>query len=588
MSLPGNHPAFLERLKKRKYLNIALIYLGSAMVVMHFAEIVFPALHLPHWSVSLVVVLALAGLPVILLISWAFTFQPPAPGQAEQKEAADDTPVQPAIKTVKKPGRIILALSLSIILFTAAIFIYNRFIYQSKFTGAEKSIAVLPFKNISGDKNNEYFSDGITEDIITQLAKVSDLKVISRTSVMQYKNTTKNLKEIAKELNVAAILEGSVQKEGKSIRITAQLIDANTDESIWAEKYDRSIEQVFAIQSDVAQEIAYQLNARLSSDERNRIKAGQTENIDAYENYLKGRQLVYSPDDEETKKAVSFFENAIEQDSAYELAWAGLAEYYLQMGIQEQNNNNIIPYYNGMALNAALKAVQYGPQLSESHMALGEVLKRINQNPASSLEEMQIAMRLNPGNAPALAYMSYSFSQLKKFKQADSVLSIAERLDPLSPFIKTARAFYYHDMRDAEKFMKEIDLFVDTSAKNYAACKTYQFILQNKYDSLLLISRQWPEPSDGFYAAIAYINLGQPAKAQEIINHLVTQSELDNAYDIAQVYAQLNNKERALHYLNIAYRTFDPQLFNVNNEKLLDPLRNDPGFKELLKRMGME
>ena len=174
-----------------------------------------------------------------------------------------------------------------------SLFVYRKFARSAAFTGKEKSIAVLPFENISNDSLQQYFSDGITEDIITQLSKIADLKVISRTSVMQYKNTTKTIRQIARELHVAAILEGSVRKEGNNVRINAQLIDANTDQHIWAEQYDRDASEVFAIQSEVAQRIANQLNVKLTADEGNRIQKKATKNIAAYEDYLKARKLPY-------------------------------------------------------------------------------------------------------------------------------------------------------------------------------------------------------------------------------------------------------------------------------------------------------
>ena len=191
-----------------------------------------------------------------------------------------------------------IILSVVLLLIIAAIFIYNSFKPNRGFTGTEKSIAVLPFRNISNDSLQEYFSDGITEDIITQLSKISDLKVISSTSVMQYKNVSGNIKQIAEELQVASILEGSVRREGNQVRITAQLIDANTDQHIWANNYDKSIDEVFAIQSEVAQQIAKELNAKLTEEEGKRIQKKATGSITAYEDYLQARQ---SPRDQAEK-----------------------------------------------------------------------------------------------------------------------------------------------------------------------------------------------------------------------------------------------------------------------------------------------
>jgi adenylate cyclase len=230
-------------------------------------------------------------------------------------------------KAVRK--KIIIAAAIGLLLVTA-FFIYSMLFKKTGFTGKEKSIAVLPFNNMSSDKENEYFSDGMTEEITTQLSKIADLKVIARTSAMVYKGSKKSIRQIAEELGVASVLEGSVQKIGNDIRITAQLIDAHTQEHIWAEKYDREFKEVFAIQSEVAKEIAYQLNAKLTKEEKKRIEKAPTDNPKAYEYYLQGYQLhekffeTLKPEYFENSEA--FFKKALDLDSNYALALAALAD----------------------------------------------------------------------------------------------------------------------------------------------------------------------------------------------------------------------------------------------------------------------
>ncbi len=266
-----------------------------------------------------------------------------------------------------------------LLLAAVSIFVYRKFTRSVTFTGKEKSIAVLPFENISNDTLQQYFSDGITEDIITQLSKIADLKVISRTSVMQYKNTKKTIRQIARELHVAAILEGSVRKEGGNVRINAQLIDANSDQHIWAEQYDRNASEVFAIQSEVAQRIANQLNVKLTADEGNRIQKKATQSIAAYEDYLKARKLPY-------REREPLLLAALKKDSSFALAWADLALLYSKMPAR---NSSDVPYYIRKSLDAALTAVYYGPDLSETHMILGDVLKTITLNPATLCKRIE-------------------------------------------------------------------------------------------------------------------------------------------------------------------------------------------------------
>lgn len=248
---------------------------------------------------------------------------------------------------------------LAVLLIVIIIFFYNR--YQSqKFSGKDKSIAVLPFQNISNDSTQTYFSDGITEEIITQLSKIADLRVISRTSVMPYKNTQKNIRQIANELQVSSVLEGSVRREGDSIRITAQLIDAGTDRHLWSEDYDRKANEIFAIQSDVAQQIAREMNATLTTDESRRIEKKATENVAAYEQYLRAKGLPVI-------EAEPLLLSALKKDSTFALAWAQLAYVYSHVPQRSPTDG---PFYIRKSLDAALMAVKYGPDLSEPHMML--------------------------------------------------------------------------------------------------------------------------------------------------------------------------------------------------------------------------
>jgi len=227
-------------------------------------------------------------------------------------------------------------LSVALLLVIGTFFIYNSLVRNKGFTGTEKSIAVLPFKNISNDTLQEYFSDGITEDIITQLSKIADLKVISNTSAMQYKNVSGNIKQIAEELHVASVLEGSVRREGNQVRITAQLIDANTDQHIWANNYDRNVTEVFAIQSEVAHQIANELNVKLTEDENKRIEKKATGSISAYEDYLQAKK---SRGDSAYKLLLS----ALQKDSTFALAWAALAITYSKMPIRNPTRGSLIP-----------------------------------------------------------------------------------------------------------------------------------------------------------------------------------------------------------------------------------------------------
>ncbi|HKC37267.1 MAG TPA: FlgO family outer membrane protein [Chitinophagaceae bacterium] len=469
-----------------------------------------------------------------------------------------------------------IILSATLLLIIAGIFIYNSFVRDKGFTGTEKSIAVLPFKNISNDTLQEYFSDGITEDIITQLSKIADLKVISNTSVTQYKNVSKNIKEIAEELQVASILEGSVRREGNQVRITAQLIDANTDQHIWANTYDRNITEVFAIQSEVAHEIANELNAKLTEEENKRIQKKATGNISAYEDYLQAKRS-------RGDSALIFLRSALQKDSTFALAWSSLSLIYSKMPVRDPTDRH---YYISKSLDAALTAVNYGPDLSETHMILGDILKTITLNPNLSIKELNKSINLNPNNADAYVYMAYALMELGRFPEAEKNLLKAKQLDPLSRLMNFAWSRYYLYSRNGEKlgeFLREFNpttINVDRSERRVS-----YYFLKEDLDSILIYGNRQHQPVE---LAIAMIKTNKTNQATMIIDSLRKASENDNASNIGIIYGWLGEKQKAIEYLDLAYRLYDYALISIKVNKLFDPLRNEEGFRKLLLKMGME
>ncbi len=446
---------------------------------------------------------------------------------------------------------------------------------KTAFTGNEKSIAVLPFENISNDTMQQYFSDGITEDIITQLSKISDLKVISRTSVMQYKNDRKNIKDIAQELGVATILEGSVRKEGDKVRITAQLIDANTDKHLWADTYDRNASEVFAIQSEVAQHIVNALNVKLTTEEGNRIIEKATDNVAAYDEYLRAKKLPF-------KQRTELLLSAIKKDSTFSLAWAELASTYSKMPWLNQSEK---PYYVRKSLDAALTAVAYGPERSETHMILGDVLKISTLSPSLAIKELNRSIELNPNNAEAYVYLAFAQMEMKNFAKAEKNLQKAKLLDPLSPIMHTGWLTFYRYSRNADKYLSYRNSMRPTNIPDSipGIMLMYHF-LKDEYDSILFYTKQFP---NSLYKNIAYTRTGQPEKARQFADSLENVSPYDHAIQTGIIYAWLGEKQKAIEKLNLAYRLYDFGLISIKVDKVFDPLRNEEGFKELLKKMGM-
>ena len=469
-----------------------------------------------------------------------------------------------------------LVLTAGFLLILVSVFWFGFFKNNRGFTGSEKSIAVLPFENISNDTLQQYFSDGITEDIITQLSKMADLKVISRTSVMQFKDTKKSIKEIAEELGVASILEGSVRKEGDQVRITAQLIDASTDKHIWADRYDRNASEVFAIQSEVAQRIANALNVKLTTDEGKRIIEKSTINMEAYDEYLRAKKLPFP-------LRIEPLLNAIKKDSTFSLAWAELAGAYSKIPWRNQSEK---PFYVRKSLDAALTAVAYGPERSETHMMLGDVLKISTLSPPLAIKELNKSIALNPNNAEAYVYQAFARMEMGNFAEAEKNLRKAKQLDPLSAIMHSGWLTYYNYTRNPEKLLSyRNEIRPTNNPDTIRGAKLIYHFLKDEYDSILFYSHP---VSNSIYKNIAYTRTGQMEKAKKIADSLESVSPYDHAFQTGIIYAWTGEKQKAIEKLNLAYRLYDFGMISIKVNKLFDPLRNEEGFKELLRKMGME
>ena len=314
--------SIINDLKERKVIRTAISYAVVAFVIMQIMEIVFPAFDFPQWTQQFVIILLFLGFPIAIVISWIFDKNP---------DGISKTSSNPKQKSLTWKIGLASSVFALILYFSFDNLFFNNETDASNTQKRENSIAVLPFNNFSKEQNDQFFSDGLTEDIITQLSKIKGLKVISRTSVMEYKETSKKLMDIAKELNVVNILEGSVRVVGDKIRINAQLIDAFTDEHIWAETYDRPAEDIFAVQTDVAKKIALVLETEISPEEEKLITTKATLNVEAYNLFLKGKSEYYNYDVESMKRSIENYKKAIKIDPTYALAYAEMGNSYAQL-----------------------------------------------------------------------------------------------------------------------------------------------------------------------------------------------------------------------------------------------------------------
>src|SRR5881227_3072794 len=346
---------FFEELQRRKVYRVAAAYIIAAGFIIQIGSAVFPAWELPNWTLRLVVVLLLIGFPIALILSWAYDVTP---------QGIRATPAVSAPGTHRRRNLILLVATGVIVSAAAGFFLLPR----ASAHRIDKSIAVLPFENFSDDKENAYFADGIQDDILTNLSKIGDLKVISRTSVMPYRGKEKNVREIAQALGVSAVLEGSVRKSGNRVRVNVQLINALNDEHIWSDVYDRDLTDVFAIQTDLAKKIADELHAKLSPTEKEQMTRKPTENGEAYLAFVQAhnfqRELEELP---KLKQAEQLYERALQLDPNFALAAASYSR--LQSWIYHTYEPNADRREKSRAL--ADRALQLQPDLPEGHLALG-------------------------------------------------------------------------------------------------------------------------------------------------------------------------------------------------------------------------
>jgi TolB-like protein len=394
---------FFEELKSRRVRRILAIYMSSALTAIAVLRLFSEAYNIPTSIFPVVVTLLTFGLLTAFVFAWHHGKE--GPHKFQKREAIIHAVI------------LVLAISVS-----------SRFIGKPRFSllpPDAKSIAVLPFKNMSASKEDEFFSDGITEDILTQLSKINDLRVISRTSVMKYKDTQKTAREIAEELNVGTLLEGSVRRSGNRVRIVGQLINARADQHLWAETYDREMKDIFAIQSEVAQKIASSLKAKLSPEERERIEKTATQNTEAYALYLKGRSHYnrYTKDDNE--QSIVFFREALQLDPRYALAYAGLGDAYSQ---RVQRYGFVMSWLDS-AVAAAQVALSLDPELAEGYKALG--LAYDNQGKTQlALEQYYQAVKLNPNFGSAIRNIGLINYHVGKY---DEALRYAQKSVVLAP-----------------------------------------------------------------------------------------------------------------------------------------------------------
>jgi TolB-like protein/Tfp pilus assembly protein PilF len=456
-----------------------------------------------------------------------------------------------------------------------------------------QSLAVLPLEDLSGYAGEDYFADSMTEAVITSLAKIKALRVISRTSAMQYKGARKSLRQIARELNVDAVLEGSVLRSGERIRINAQLIRASTDHHLWAESYERDYRDILALQSEIAREVASQIQILLTPEERERLGEVRRINPEAHELYLKARYFWNKRTEENVRKALAFFHQAIDRDPTYAEGYVGLGDCY-----------NILGYYNALApleaypkgKAAALKALELDRSLAEAHASLGVVHRDFDWDWPGADSEFQRAIELNPNSVEAHHWRGTLLSMLSRPTEAIEEKNHALAIDPLSVVVRTdlARVLYFARDYDAalEQFHASLDMDPTFGSAYLWLANAYQ--QKGHYGQALDALKKGLElfghsPFARARTAHGYALAGDHARARAVLKDLQVFSghQYVSTYDLALIYLGLGDLDRAFRCLHTAFEQRSLWLGYLNVEPQLDALRGDPRFDELRQRVGL-
>jgi TolB-like protein/tetratricopeptide (TPR) repeat protein len=577
----------LAELRRRNVLRAAALYIGAAWALSQGLAQLLPVFDVANWVTRWFIVAAVIGFPFAMLASWFYEWTP----EGLKRESDVDLASSVTRQTGKALDRWITA---SLIL-VVVLLLTDRFVVHKEDAAIpEKSIAVLPFENLSGDPENAYFVDGIQDEILTRLAKIADLKVISRTSTQRFRSSPQDLPQIARQLGVRNILEGSVQREPGAVRVNVQLINAATDAHLWADIYDHKITDIFSVESEIAGKIAASLEARLSGSEKRAITSWPTDNTAAHQLFLKGLFFWNKRTGNDLKAASDYFQQATVADPAYAAAYAGLAQAKLLIPVFGAGApGDYFPAANA----AASRAIELDPESAEGHAALGQLLT-FDWKFAEAEQEFLRAINLNPNYATAHHwYGNTLLVSLGRFDEAIRQVERAVELDPLSLIINADLGGTLILARRYDEAIAQLHRTLALDANFSYAHWNLGMALYLKGDKQAAVveyekaAALGDDPEILVLLGRAYGETGRRDKAEEILKNLENTAHdtyLRN-YLFAVLYIGLGEKDKAVDSMESAasnHENYDTNWMKV--DPLLDPLRDDPRFRRLQARLFHE
>ncbi|HSC09926.1 MAG TPA: tetratricopeptide repeat protein [Rhodanobacteraceae bacterium] len=593
--------SLFAEMKRRNVFKAGVAYLALGWVVTQVTSTVAPAFNLPGWIVPVVIWIGVIGFPFVIAFSWIYEITP----KGLKRESEVDRSASITHVTGRRMDYLIVGLLVLAIGFTA----FDRFGPHRSGTGAssdatatsavpaaapaapavsDNSIAVLPFVNMSSDKEQEYFSDGLSEELLNLLAQVPQLRVIARTSSFAFRGKEVGVTDIAKALNVANVLEGSVRKSGETLRITAQLIRTADSSHLWSETYDRKLTDVFKVQDEIASAVVAQLKVKLLPAQQV-TNPHRTANTEAYNQYLLGNQYYSRNSRDGDRLAVAAYQKAVELDPEFAAAYAGL-------GVAEMYASD---YADSLEENAAAKqraqanidkAIALAPDLADGYAARGWQRATLLRDFSGSQEDFEKALALEPGNALVLRRYGLLQNNLGRAAQAIAAYRRAIELDPLSSsaWSNLASAYFLDpsQFRQAREALDRSLAINPESSFALAALATLELLEGHAQDALSVsgrageVFRQWG-------VAMAQHTLGNAGESQRALDELIAKYAHDSAFQIAEVYAWRGEADKAFEWLERAYVQHDGGLAFIKPDPLFRGLHTDPRYAAMLKKLGL-
>jgi TolB-like protein len=591
---PVNARNILTELKRRNVYKVAAAYAVVGWLLIQVATQVFPFLEIPNWAIRLVIFVTAIGFPIALIIAWAFELTPEGIKRTEAADAA----------RLRSRGGLWIAVVVVAATLSVGLFFVGRYTAghatarpaseelrrgkQSELAtvGPDKSIAVLPLINESGDPKDEYFSDGLSEELIAALAQISGLKVIGRSSSFRFKDRKEEPKTIGEKLGVSTLLDGTVRKQGDRVRIVAELVNAADGIELWTRTFDRELKDIFAVQQEIAKAVAQSLKITLLGGDARSVQGSAPSNAEAHNAYLQGHFYLVRRNVEDFRKAIGYYDQAIKLDPEYALAYAERGEAWTILGDLTGQRPMAYP----KARSDAEKAVSIAPALAEARAALGFVRCFVDWKFADGLSELKRAKELSPTNPTANDLLARIIVYVGRFDEAERQAREAVELDPLSTVTQSNLArvlFYAGKLDEADAAARKAAELQPTGAANH---RWQVLIAAQRGDGDAALREAQLEPDPGFRRfelAVAHYVRGDRAAADAALADLIANAREGFAYQIAEVYALRGEKDEAFKWLQIAFDDRDAGMLGLLVDPLLRGLRDDARYKNLLAKVGL-